>query len=364
MIWTEGSTSFDIVATALLTAPVAPDTTAPTVSLLAPADGSTVFGNVPVSASASDNGGAVSVQFQLDGANLGALQTAAPFGLTWNSRSVANGPHSIAALATDGIGNSATASATVSVDNRPVISAVAAGSISTTSERITWSTDVAATSVVDFGETAAYGGSLSDPALVTSHQLTLSGLKAGTTYHYRVTSADAAGNRASSGDITFTTNAGTTAPTITARTPAPNATGISTATTVTATFSEAMNATTVSGTTFVLRNAGGTALAATVAYNAATLAATLTPSAALAAGQTYTATVTGGTAGVKDTAGIALASDSVWSFRTAAAAGDTVTIQRMEYSANNRRLRVEARSTAANAVLDGVRRRPASKSEP
>jgi Bacterial Ig domain len=240
LIWTEGSTSFDIFATALLTTPVAPDTTAPTVSLLAPADGSTVFGNVSVSASVSDDRGAASVQFQLDGANLGPLQTAAPFGLTWNSLSVANGTHSIAALATDGAGNSATASATVSVDNRPVISAVAAVSISTTSERITWTTDVAATSGVNFGETAAYGGSLSDPALVTSHQLILSGLKARTTYHYRVTSADAAGNPASAGDFTFT---------------------------------------------------------------------------------------------------------------TAAAAGDTVTIQRMEYAANNRKLRVEARSTAANAIL-------------
>jgi hypothetical protein len=98
--------------------------------------------------------------------------------------------------------------------------------------------------------------------------------------------------------------------------------------------------------------------------DAATLVATLTPSAALAAGQTYTATVTGGTAAVKDTAGTALAADSVWSFRTAAAAGDTVTIQRMEYAANNRRLRVEARSTAANAVLTVFVTSPASKSEP
>ena len=56
-----------------------------------------------------------------------------------------------------------------------------------------------------------------------------------------------------------------------------------------------------------LRNAGGTTVGATVGYDTGTLVATLTPSSALAAGQTYTATITGGSAGVKDAAGNALA---------------------------------------------------------
>jgi hypothetical protein len=42
--------------------------------------------------------------------------------------------------------------------------------------------------------------------LVTSHTRTLSGLSAGTTYHYRVRSVDGAGNSATSGDATFTTS--------------------------------------------------------------------------------------------------------------------------------------------------------------
>ena len=58
-----------------------------------------------------------------------------------------------------------------------------------------------------------------------------------------------------------------------------------------------------------------TPLAAAVSY--ASQVATLNPSADLEAGTTYIATVKGGTAGVKDVAGNALASDSSWRFTTA-----------------------------------------------
>src|SRR5262249_1401721 len=47
--------------------------------------------------------------------------------------------------------------------------------------------------------------------------------------------------------------------------------------------------------------------------------ATLTPSSQLAASTTYTATIVGGSGGVKDLAGNALASNVVWSFTTGAA---------------------------------------------
>ena len=57
----------------------APDGTAPTVSMAAPASGSTVSGSaVTVSAEASDNVGVVGVQFRLDGADLGAEDLARP----------------------------------------------------------------------------------------------------------------------------------------------------------------------------------------------------------------------------------------------------------------------------------------------
>jgi hypothetical protein len=59
---------------------------------------------------------------------------------------------------------------------------------------------------------------------------------------------------------------------------------------------------------------GTTAVAAALSYSAATRTATLDPSADLQPGLTYTATVAGGSTGVKDTAGHTLASSKVWTF--------------------------------------------------
>ena len=93
------------------------DTVLPTVSLTAPANGSTVSGTVAVSATASDNVGVAGVQFKLDGANLGAEDTAAPYTVSWNSASTTNGSHTLTAQARDAAGNRRAASVTVNVAN-------------------------------------------------------------------------------------------------------------------------------------------------------------------------------------------------------------------------------------------------------
>jgi Domain of unknown function (DUF4082)/Bacterial Ig-like domain/Concanavalin A-like lectin/glucanases superfamily/Bacterial Ig domain len=162
-----------------------------------------------------------------------------------------------------------------------------------------------------------------------SSQITLTPsapLAAGTVYTATITGGasgvkDLSGNAlASNFNWSFTTAAAdVTPPTVTAVTPANGATAVATTTTVTGTFSETMTASTISGTTVQLRDAGNVLVTATVAYNATTKVVTLTPSAALAASATYTATITGGASGVKDAAGNALASNFVWSFTTAAA---------------------------------------------
>ncbi len=88
----------------------------------------------------------------------------------------------------------------------PVISTVTASNISSTGAIITWTTDEAATSKVEYGITNAYGSTTTiSNTLVTSHSQTLSGLSPATTIHYRVTSQDGTGNTAMSGDKTFTT---------------------------------------------------------------------------------------------------------------------------------------------------------------
>jgi hypothetical protein len=91
---------------------------APTVTMTAPAAGSTVAGSITVSAGASDNIGVVGVQFRLDGANLGAEDTVAPYAISWNTTTVANASHTVTAIARDAAGNVTTSTGvTVTVDN-------------------------------------------------------------------------------------------------------------------------------------------------------------------------------------------------------------------------------------------------------
>jgi hypothetical protein len=94
------------------------DTTPPTVSLTAPLAGATVSGTVSVTASASDDVAVAGVQFQLDGVNLGSLDSAAPYSVSWDTTFASNGSHTLRAIATDTSNNSATSSSvTVQVSN-------------------------------------------------------------------------------------------------------------------------------------------------------------------------------------------------------------------------------------------------------
>jgi hypothetical protein len=196
------------------------DTQAPTVSVTTPTNGVTVSGAVTLSANANDNVGVSSVQFLVDGAPAGAADTSAPFSITWDSATVANGTHTISAQARDAAGNTAVATPiSVTVSNTtadttpPIISAVTAVNIQSNAATITWTTNEPATTQVEYGLTEAYGSqTINDTALVTSHNQTLSGLTPSSVYHYRVRSTDAAGNLAISPDFTFTTAAPGSAP--------------------------------------------------------------------------------------------------------------------------------------------------------
>ncbi|MBC7977665.1 MAG: DUF4082 domain-containing protein, partial [Myxococcales bacterium] len=122
---------------------------------------------------------------------------------------------------------------------------------------------------------------------------------------------------------TGTTPPDTTPPTVSSVSPAAGATGVATTTAVSATFSEAMNAATIGASTFELRDAANVLVASNVSYDATTLTARLTPTAVLAASQTYTATVRGGSTDprVKDAAGNALTANQTWSFTTGGGTG-------------------------------------------
>jgi len=128
---------------------------------------------------------------------------------------------------------------------------------------------------------------------------------------------DLAGNSLASNFVwAFTTSAvsDTTAPTVGSTNPASAATGVALNQKIAATFSKAMDSTTITTTTFTLKQ-GTTAVAGTVAYAGTT--ATFTPTANLAASTAYTATIS---TGATDLAGNALAgggsAPNPWTFTT------------------------------------------------
>ena len=113
-------------------------------------------------------------------------------------------------------------------------------------------------------------------------------------------------------------SADTVAPTVSGVAPADGTTDVAVTANVEATFSEAMDPVTISGSTFTLAKEGSSQ-SATVSYDAATKKATLDPSTELDPEATYTATVESGTVGAKDLAGNPLGEDKAWTFSTAAA---------------------------------------------
>jgi len=110
--------SHSATTTLVVNAPAA-DTTAPTVTLTAPADGSSASGTVTMTADASDDRGVDHVTFRVDG-NAVDTEGTAPYSYAWDSTTVADGSHTLSAQAVDAAGNVGTSSdATVTVSNAP-----------------------------------------------------------------------------------------------------------------------------------------------------------------------------------------------------------------------------------------------------
>ncbi len=111
-------TSFVLDDFALNVTTGTPDTTPPTTSITAPANGATVSGTVAINATASDNVGVTQMQILIDGAVAASNTNATALSFNWNSASVANGSHTIVSKAFDAAGNVGTsATVTVTVSN-------------------------------------------------------------------------------------------------------------------------------------------------------------------------------------------------------------------------------------------------------
>jgi len=195
--------------------------------------------------------------------------------------------------------------------------AMTAATINTTTFQLFDSTGAQVAAAVGYNATTRTATLTPSVALATSK--TYTALVEGGTTDPRA--KDSAGNAlAANVSWSFTTIGGpdTSAPTVASVTPTSGATGIALNTTVTATFSEAMDSTTINTSTIELRAPGNVLVTANVTYDSATRTATLQPTAALIQTTTYTATVKGGATDprVKDLAGNALAANFTWSFTT------------------------------------------------
>jgi len=93
------------------------DPSGPTVKISAPTSGASVAGAITITASVTDQLHVTGVQFQVDGKSIAAKDTTSPYSTSWASTTMANGTHTIAAIATDAGGHSATATEQVKVSN-------------------------------------------------------------------------------------------------------------------------------------------------------------------------------------------------------------------------------------------------------
>ena len=109
-------------------------------------------------------------------------------------------------VSTNTYGTGTSTDFTFATSGAPVISNVQSSGVTSTGATITWTTDVAADSKVNYGTTTAYGSQQSNASAVTSHSISLSGLTASTPYHYQCVSVNTYGT-ATSTDFTFTTAA-------------------------------------------------------------------------------------------------------------------------------------------------------------
>lgn len=103
--------SLTVKARTILT--IVPDSSPPRASITAPVAGAALSGTVTVTADASDDVAVAGVRLRLDGVDLGAEDTSAPYTAAWNTAAAAPGAHQLTAVARDTAGNLTTSAAVV-----------------------------------------------------------------------------------------------------------------------------------------------------------------------------------------------------------------------------------------------------------
>jgi len=175
----------------------------PAISLTAPTQGNILSGTVQISAYAQNNACLTGVKFQVDGVDVGAMDTTSPYATTWDTNLVLNGTHTITAVSYDASGNTSVSFpigvGTINDQTPPTINNVTVDYGFTTAT-VTWQTTEAADTQVRYGLTVTYDRAtqLKDTnPRVLQHIAVMTGLTPDTQYFFQAVSHDALGNTVS-----------------------------------------------------------------------------------------------------------------------------------------------------------------------
>jgi hypothetical protein len=197
----------------------------------------------------------------------------------------------------------------------------ATGVVTATTVTATFSVAMNASSITTSSFTVAGPGGVAVAGAVTYSGKTAAftptvALADATTYTATITTAASTpGGAELIGPYVWSFSTAAAPPTVVSTTPLSNSTNVSVASSLTATFSEAMSSASISAASFTLTVTDGAAITGTVTYSGGV--ATLVPGQALAAGTNYTVTIT---TGAQSAAGTSLAANYVWNFTTSAPA--------------------------------------------
>ncbi len=192
------------------------DTTKPTVNITAPTTFTTVAGiPVFVSANATDNVGVVGVQFKLDGVNLGAEDTSAPYSTIWDTTNATAEAHVLTAVARDAAGNTTTSfGVTVTVTKTDPVDTIKPTTSITSplnSEEVSGSVSISASASDDVGVVGVQfklnGANLNSEDNTAPYETTWNTETVSNgSYTLTVVARDAAGNTTTSSSVNVSVN--------------------------------------------------------------------------------------------------------------------------------------------------------------
>jgi fibronectin type 3 domain-containing protein len=189
------------------------DTTAPQVTVTAPAAGSLVGGTVTLNVSATDNVGVTRVDYYVDGAFVGS-STASPFSKTFDTRTKSDGSHGVSAIAFDAVGNQGSSpTVTFQTDNTApsIPSAPVAAIVSGSQLYVSWNASTDNAAGVSSYRVYRNGTLVGSPSTTSFLD---SGLAGNTQYCYTIAAVDAIGNVSPTSAAGCATTPDTSAPSI------------------------------------------------------------------------------------------------------------------------------------------------------